>query len=296
MTPAQRAALGRQLLAYARLLRLHAPIGIWLLMWPTLWALWLAGEGRPDPRVFTVFVLGVILMRSAGCAINDFADRQVDPYVRRTRTRPLAAGEVSAAEALVLFVGLSLIALGLVLTMNRLTQGLALVGAVLAIVYPFMKRYIATPQAVLGMAFGWSVPMAFAAQTGTIPPLAWLLFCGVLLWAVVYDTMYAMVDREDDLKLGVKSAAILFGDADRTILAALHASLLLTLYLVGQRAGLGGWYLGGLAAAAASAGWQLWLIRRREPADCFRAFLNNHVYGAAVFAGILLHYTFAPLP
>lgn len=296
MTPAQRAALGRQLLAYARLLRLHAPIGIWLLMWPTLWALWLAGEGRPDPRVFTVFVLGVILMRSAGCAINDFADRQVDPYVRRTRTRPLAAGEISAAEALVLFVGLSLIALGLVLTMNRLTQGLALVGAVLAIVYPFMKRYIATPQAVLGMAFGWSVPMAFAAQTGTIPPLAWLLFCGVLLWAVVYDTMYAMVDREDDLKLGVKSAAILFGDADRTILAALHASLLLTLYLVGQRAGLGGWYLGGLAAAAASAGWQLWLIRRREPADCFRAFLNNHVYGAAVFAGILLHYTFAPLP
>lgn len=296
MTPAQRAALGRQLLAYARLLRLHAPIGIWLLMWPTLWALWLAGEGRPDPRVFTVFVLGVILMRSAGCAINDFADRQVDPHVRRTRTRPLAAGEISAAEALVLFVGLSLIALGLVLTMNRLTQGLALVGAVLAIVYPFMKRYIATPQAVLGMAFGWSVPMAFAAQTGTIPPLAWLLFCGVLLWAVVYDTMYAMVDREDDLKLGVKSAAILFGDADRTILAALHASLLLTLYLVGQRAGLGGWYLGGLAAAAASAGWQLWLIRRREPADCFRAFLNNHVYGAAVFAGILLHYTFAPLP
>ncbi len=295
MTPAQRAALGRQLLAYARLLRLHAPIGIWLLMWPTLWALWLAGEGRPDPQVFGVFVLGVILMRSAGCAINDFADRRVDPYVSRTRARPLAAGEVSAAEALVLFAGLSLIALGLVLTLNRLTQGLAVMGAVLAIVYPFMKRYIATPQAVLGMAFGWSVPMAFAAQTGGIPPLAWLLFCGVLLWAVVYDTMYAMVDREDDLKLGVKSAAILFGDADRTILAALHASLLLTLYLVGQRAGLGNWYLAGLAGAATSAGWQLWLIRHREPADCFRAFRNNHVYGGAVFAGILLHYTFTPL-
>lgn len=295
MTPAQRAALGRQLLAYARLLRLHAPIGIWLLMWPTLWALWLAGEGRPDPQVFGVFVLGVILMRSAGCAINDFADRRVDPYVSRTRARPLAAGEVSAAEALVLFAGLSLIALGLVLTLNRLTQGLAVMGAVLAVVYPFMKRYIATPQAVLGMAFGWSVPMAFAAQTGGIPPLAWLLFCGVLLWAVVYDTMYAMVDREDDLKLGVKSAAILFGDADRTILAALHASLLLTLYLVGQRAGLGNWYLAGLAGAATSAGWQLWLIRHREPADCFRAFRNNHVYGGAVFAGILLHYTFTPL-
>lgn len=294
MTPAQRAALGRQLLAYARLLRLHAPIGIWLLMWPTLWALWLAGEGRPDPQVFVVFVLGVILMRSAGCAINDFADRRVDPHVRRTRARPLASGEVSATEALVLFAGLSLIALGLVLTMNRLTQALALVGAVLAIVYPFMKRYIATPQAVLGMAFGWSVPMAFAAQTGGVPPLAWLLFCAVLLWAVIYDTMYAMVDREDDLTLGVKSTAILFGDADRTILAALHASLLFTLYLVGQRAGLGGWYLAGLAAAAASAGWQLWLIRRREPDDCFRAFLNNHVYGGAVFAGILLHHTFTP--
>ncbi len=294
MTPAQRAALGRQLLAYARLLRLHAPIGIWLLMWPTLWALWLAGEGRPDAQVFVVFVLGVILMRSAGCAINDFADRRVDPHVRRTRARPLASGEVSATEALVLFAGLSLIALGLVLTMNRLTQALALVGAVLAIVYPFMKRYIATPQAVLGMAFGWSVPMAFAAQTGGVPPLAWLLFCAVLLWAVIYDTMYAMVDREDDLTLGVKSAAILFGDADRTILAALHASLLFTLYLVGQRAGLGGWYLAGLAAAAASAGWQLWLIRRREPDDCFRAFLNNHVYGGAVFAGILLHHTFTP--
>lgn len=294
MTPAQRAALGRQLLAYARLLRLHAPIGIWLLMWPTLWALWLAGEGRPDPQVFVVFVLGVILMRSAGCAINDFADRRVDPHVRRTRARPLASGEVSATEALVLFAGLSLIALGLVLTMNRLTQALALVGAVLAIVYPFMKRYIATPQAVLGMAFGWSVPMAFAAQTGGVPPLAWLLFCAVLLWAVIYDTMYAMVDREDDLTLGVKSTAILFGDADRTILAALHASLLFTLYLVGQRAGLGGWYLAGLAAAAAAAGWQLWLIRRREPDDCFRAFLNNHVYGGAVFAGILLHHTFTP--
>lgn len=294
MTPTQRATLGRQLLAYARLLRLHAPIGIWLLMWPTLWALWLAGEGRPDAQVFVVFVLGVILMRSAGCAINDFADRRVDPHVRRTRARPLASGEVSATEALVLFAGLSLIALGLVLTMNRLTQALALVGAVLAIVYPFMKRYIATPQAVLGMAFGWSVPMAFAAQTGAVPPLAWLLFCAVLLWAVIYDTMYAMVDREDDITLGVKSAAILFGDADRTILAALHASLLFTLYLVGQRAGLGGWYLAGLAAAAAAAGWQLWLIRRREPDDCFRAFLNNHVYGGAVFAGILLHHTFTP--
>jgi 4-hydroxybenzoate polyprenyltransferase len=293
MNPAHRAALARQLLAYGRLIRLHAPIGTWLLMWPTLWALWLAGEGRPDPQVFVVFVLGVFLMRSAGCAINDFADRRVDPHVRRTRGRPLASGEVSATEALVLFAGLSLIALGLVLTMNRLTQALAVVGAVLAVVYPFMKRYIATPQAVLGMAFGWSVPMAFAAQTGAIPPLAWLLFCAVLLWAVVYDTMYAMVDRLDDLRLGVKSTAILFGDADRTILAALQVSLLFTLYLVGERAGLGGWYHVGLASAAGAALWQQWLIRDRHPQACFAAFQNNHLFGGAVFAGILLHYTFA---
>ena len=293
MTPPWLTALGRQLLAYARLLRLHAPIGIWLLLWPTLWALWLAGEGRPDPQVFTVFVLGVVLMRSAGCAINDFADRRVDPHVRRTRQRPIAAGQVSATEALVLFAGLSLIALGLVLTMNRLTQALAVVGALLAIVYPFTKRYLATPQFVLGVAFGWSVPMAFAAQTGTVPPLAWLLFCAVVLWAVVYDTMYAMVDREDDLKLGVKSAAILFGDADRAILATLQLTLLFTLYLVGERAALGGWYQLGLAFAGCSAVWQQWLIRERHPQGCFQAFLNNHVFGAAVFAGIVLSYTFA---
>jgi 4-hydroxybenzoate polyprenyltransferase len=287
--------LGRQLLAYLRLMRLHAPIGIWLLMWPTLWALWLAGEGRPSPNVFTVFVLGVVLMRSAGCVINDFADRRLDLHVRRTRTRPLAAGEVSAAEALVLFAGLSLIALGLVLTMNVLTQALALVGALLAVIYPFSKRYLATPQFVLGVAFGWSVPMSFAAQTNSVPPLAWLLFCAVILWAVVYDTMYAMVDREDDLQLGIKSTAILFGDADRALLGVLQAALLLTLYLVGERAGLGGWYLLGLLAAALSAGWQQWLIRDRHPQACFSAFQNNHVFGAAIFAGIMLDYTFAPL-
>jgi 4-hydroxybenzoate polyprenyltransferase len=279
---------------YALLMRLDRPIGTWLLMWPTLWALWLAGEGRPDPQVFVVFVLGVFLMRSAGCAINDFADRRVDPHVRRTRERPLASGEVSATEALVLFAGLSLIALGLVLTMNRLTQALAVVGAVLAVVYPFMKRYIATPQAVLGMAFGWSVPMAFAAQTGTIPPLAWLLFCAVLLWAVVYDTMYAMVDRDDDIKLGVRSTAILFGAADRRIIAALQGLVLLVLWLIGRQAGFGAWYLAGLAVAAGLSLWQQYLLRARRPEDCFRAFLNNHYFGMAIFIGILLDYTFAP--
>lgn len=296
MTPAQRAALGRQLLAYARLLRLHAPIGIWLLMWPTLWALWLAGEGRPDAQVFVVFVLGVILMRSAGCAINDFADRRVDPHVRRTRARPLASGEVSATEALVLFAGLSLIALGLVLTMNRLTQALALVGAVLAIVYPFMKRYIATPQAVLGMAFGWSVPMAFAAQTGGVPPLAWLLFCAVLLWAVIYDTMYAMVDRDDDLKIGVKSSAILFGPLDRHIIGVVQLLMLAGMVLVGQQAELGVWYYGGLVVGAGLFVWHQVLIHGRSREGCFQAFLHNNWFGLAVFCGLLLDYIYAVPP
>jgi 4-hydroxybenzoate polyprenyltransferase len=284
--------LARQAYAYARLMRLDRPIGIWLLMWPTLWALWIAGEGRPDPHVFIVFVVGVVLMRSAGCAINDFADRHVDGEVRRTRDRPLAVGEVSATEALLLFAGLSLIAFGLVLTLNRLTIWLAIAGAALAVVYPFAKRYIATPQIVLGAAFGWSVPMAFAAQTGELGRLPWLLFLCVLIWAVVYDTMYAMVDRQDDLRIGVKSTAILFGEADRMIIGALQLTLLVGLFLVGERAGLGGWYNAGLAVAGVLALYQQWLIRDRHPQSCFRAFLNNHPFGGAVFAGILLHYTF----
>ncbi|HUO82139.1 MAG TPA: 4-hydroxybenzoate octaprenyltransferase [Gammaproteobacteria bacterium] len=278
---------------YALLMRVDKPIGTMLLLWPALWALWLAGDGHPDPHVFTVIVLGVLLMRAAGCVINDFADRDIDPYVKRTRDRPLAAGRVSPAEALALFAALALIAVGLVLTLNRLTQLLAIGGGLLTVIYPFLKRLISVPQFVLGVAFGWSVPMVYAAQTGSVPPIAWLLFIAVVLWATAYDTIYAMVDRDDDLALGVKSTAILFADADRFVIAVIQLMLLLDLYLVGRLAGLGAWYLGGVAAAALSALYQQRLIRDRDPERCFRAFLNNNLLGAAVFSGILLDYTFA---
>jgi 4-hydroxybenzoate polyprenyltransferase len=289
--PARRLAI--QLREYALLMRLDRPIGILLLLWPTLWALWIAGAGRPDPQVFLVFVAGVVLMRSAGCVMNDFADRGIDPHVERTRDRPLARGTVSPLEALLLAAALGAIAFGLVLTMNRLTVLLALAGAVLTIAYPFLKRFTHLPQVWLGASFGWSVPMAFAAQTGSVPQLAWLMFIAVILWAMVYDTMYAMVDRDDDLKLGVRSTAILFGDADRHMIGAMQALLWIALWLVGRQAGLGGWYLAGLAFAASLSVRQQFLIRARRPEDCFRAFLNNNYYGMAVFIGILLHYTFA---
>lgn len=286
--------LAAQLREYALLMRLDRPIGILLLLWPTLWALWIAGAGRPDPHVFLVFVAGVVLMRSGGCVMNDFADREFDPHVERTRDRPLARGAVSPLEALLLASALGAIAFGLVLTLNRLTVLLALAGAMLTIAYPFLKRVTHLPQIWLGASFGWSVPMAFAAQTGTVPQLAWLMFIAVILWAVVYDTMYAMVDREDDLRLGIRSTAILFGDADRVLLGIMQALLLLALWLVGRQAGLGDWYVAGLAIAAGLSLWQQYLIRDRRPADCFRAFLNNNYYGMAVFIGILLHYTFTP--
>jgi 4-hydroxybenzoate polyprenyltransferase len=288
--PARRLAI--QLREYALLMRLDRPIGILLLLWPTLWALWIAGAGRPDPQVFLVFVAGVVLMRSAGCVMNDFADRGIDPHVERTRDRPLARGTVSPLEALLLAAALGAIAFALVLTMNRLTVLLALAGAVLTIAYPFLKRFTHLPQVWLGASFGWSVPMAFAAQTGAVPQLAWLMFIAVILWAMVYDTMYAMVDRDDDLKLGVRSTAILFGDADRHMIGAMQALLWIALWLVGRQAGLGGWYLAGLAFAAGLSARQQYLIRARRPEDCFRAFLNNNYYGMAVFIGILLHYTF----
>lgn len=277
---------------YALLMRLDRPIGTMLLLWPTLWALWVAGDGRPDPRVFAVFVIGVFLMRSAGCVINDFADRRFDPFVHRTRDRPIATGRVSPQEGLLLFAGLILIAAGLVLTMNRLTQLLALAGALLAIAYPFMKRLIAAPQFVLGMAFGWSVPMAFAAQTGEVPTVAWLMYFSVALWTTAYDTMYGMVDRSDDAKIGVKSTAILFADADRFWIGIMQLMTLLGLYLVGRTLEMGVWYRIGLFAAACSALYQQLLIRNRKPEDCFKAFLNNSTFGALVFAGILLDYTF----
>jgi len=281
---------------YLALMRLNKPIGIWLLLWPTLWALWIAGAGHPDPGVFTVFVVGVIVMRSAGCVLNDFADRNIDPYVERTRSRPIASGAVAPAEALTLFVALALIAIGLAAMLNRPAQVLAVVGAGLTLVYPFIKRFVSIPQFVLGAAFGWAVPMAFAAQTGGTPQLAWLVFGTALIWAVIYDTFYAMVDREDDLKVGVKSTAILFGDADLFVIGGLQLTMLFALLFIGSMAELGGWYYGSVALAVILMGYHQWLARERKPAACFHAFLNNHYIGMIVFIGIVLNYTFTPVP
>jgi 4-hydroxybenzoate polyprenyltransferase len=285
-------ALGRTLREYALLMRLHRPIGIWLLLWPALWGLWFAGEGRPDPRLLLLFVAGVVVTRSAGCVINDYADRDFDPGVARTKDRPIAAGRVSPAEALFLFVALGLVAVWIALQLDPFAQLFAVAGALLAVTYPWLKRVVHLPQFYLGVAFGWSIPMAFAAQTGAVPRLGWLLLVAVVLWAAVYDTMYAMVDREDDLRIGVKSTAIRFGEADRAIIAVMMAMMLLALWLAGREAGLGDWYRGGLAAAALLFLYELWLIRRREPARCFQAFNNNHYVGMVVFIGLALDYLY----
>lgn len=282
--------LAERLGHYWRLIRADRPIGIYLLLWPALWALWIAGEGRPDAWVVLIFVLGTALMRSAGCAINDYADREFDGQVARTTGRPLATGVIAPREALWVFAVLSLLAFGLVLTLNLLTIANAMVAVVLAAIYPFMKRHHHMPQAFLGVAFGWAVPMAFTALQGQIPPLAWVLFTATVLWALIYDTMYAMVDRDDDLKVGIKSTAILFGRHDRTIIGALQLLMLALLLWVGELAGLGGYYLGGLAVAAALFGYQQWLIRDREPKACFRAFLNNHYLGLWLFVALALDY------
>jgi 4-hydroxybenzoate polyprenyltransferase len=277
---------------YWRLMRLHRPIGIWLLLWPTLWALWIASAGRPDATVFAILVLGTIVVRSAGCVINDFVDRKIDPHVARTADRPLATGEVSPGEALLLFGALMLIALGLVLTLNALTVQFAVAGAVVTILYPFTKRFLSTPQFVLGVAFSWGVPMAFAATVGDVPRVGWLLFLSTVIWVVVYDTQYAMTDRPDDVKIGVRSTAILFGELDRTFIAGLQALFLASLVLVGRSAAMGSWYYGGLAAAGVFCLYQAFLIKERDVVQSFRAFLNNAWLGGAVFAGILLDYTF----
>lgn len=283
-------ALKERARQYALLMRLNKPIGIFLLLWPTLWALWIAGAGRPDAWVVTVFVLGVVLMRSAGCVINDYADRDIDRHVARTRERPITAGKVAPKEALLLFAVLCLLAFGLVLTMNPLTVKLSFIGVLLAVTYPFAKRYTHLPQVHLGAAFGWAVPMAYAAQTGAISNTGWLLFIATLLWATVYDTMYAMVDREDDMKIGVKSTAILFGELDRFIIGLLQLTFFAVLLIVGRQAHLGLLYYLGIAAAMGFALYHQYLIRTREPAQCFKAFLNNNWIGLAVFAGIVLHY------
>ncbi|OGT21147.1 MAG: 4-hydroxybenzoate polyprenyltransferase [Gammaproteobacteria bacterium RBG_16_57_12] len=272
------------------MMRLDKPIGLYLLLWPTLWALWVAGEGKPDLLVVMVFVAGVILMRSAGCVINDIADRRFDPHVERTRSRPLAAGVISTRQAVTLFIVLCILAFLPVLLLNRLTILLSLVAAVLAMIYPYMKRHTYLPQVFLGLAFGWAVPMAFAAQTDTVPPVAWLMLVATVLWAVAYDTMYAMVDREDDLKIGIKSTAILFGDADRGMIGILQVSMLLTLLLIGVQLELGRYYYAGVTVAAGLSAYQQYLIKDRELHRCFQAFKNNNWLGATVFAGLMLHY------
>ena len=292
---ARQVAWRRKLTLYAALVRLDKPIGIMLLLWPTLVALWLAAGGWPDPWVLTVFVLGVILMRSAGCAINDYADRHIDNKVARTRERPLTSGQISEKEALLVFATLSLAAFALVLTMNRLTIGMSVIGLLLAASYPFMKRYHYLPQVHLGAAFGWSAPMAYTAQANEVTAVTWLIFLATVLWATAYDTMYAMVDYEDDIKIGVKSTAILFGNQDRLIIGIIQLLLLLDMLIIGQRAGLSGFYYLGVSACAVLALWQQYLIRRREPAQCFRAFLNNNWFGLCWFAGVWLDYQFGGL-
>jgi 4-hydroxybenzoate polyprenyltransferase len=278
---------------YARLMRLDRPIGIWLLLWPTLWALWISSRGKPNPRIFIIFVAGTVLMRSAGCAVNDYADRSFDPHVARTKNRPLAAGRISPLEALVLFALLSMTALMLALQLNKSTLLLAVAGGFLAVSYPFVKRFLAVPQMYLGVTFGWGIPMAFMAQYEQVPRVAWLLLLANVLWVTVYDTIYAMVDRDDDLKIGVRSTAILFGDSDRHIIAVLQIMTLLSLYLVGGIIHMGYWYDAGLWAGAAFFVYQLWLIRTRDREACFRAFLNNNYFGMAVFIGMALEYQFA---
>jgi len=273
---------------YLVLTRMDRPIGALLLLWPTWWALWLAADDFPPGRLLAIFTLGVFAMRAAGCAINDFADRKLDPQVERTAGRPIASGRVSPREALAVFGSLLLFAFVLVLFTNRLTIELSFAGAALAAIYPFTKRWTYLPQVVLGAAFGWSIPMAFAAVSGTVPPLGWLLFIANILWSVVYDTEYAMVDREDDLKAGAKSTAILFGDADLPILAILMGTLLLAMVFVGQRAHLAWPYWLALLVAAGLFGWQLWLIRTRERLACLTAFRHNNWWGLTVWIGIVM--------
>lgn len=280
----------QRLKSYARLMRVDRPIGTYLVLWPTLWALWIAGEGHPDGMILLVFVIGTFLMRSAGCVINDFADRRIDPHVKRTKARPLAVGEVSSREALALFGVLCLGAFLLVLLMNRLTVMLACAGIVIAAIYPFMKRYTHWPQAFLGVAFAWGMPMAFAAQTGTVPDGVWIMLAANICWVIAYDTMYAMVDRDDDLKIGVKSTAILFGRYDRLIIGLFQVGFLALMAVAGRWFGLGLVYETGLAVAAGFGVYHQYLIRKRERDPCFKAFLNNHYLGMAIFVAIVLDF------
>lgn len=275
---------------YIELTRFNRPIGSYLLLWPTLWALWIASEGIPDLTLLAIFVLGVFLTRSAGCVINDFADRKIDAHVKRTSQRPLATGRIRSKEALSLFAVLMLLAFTLVLFTNNMTIVMSLGGLFLASLYPFMKRHTHLPQVVLGAAFGWAIPMAFTAVNESIPAIAWLIYIAKILWTVAYDTMYAMVDRDDDIKIGVKSTAILFGDLDKVIIGILQLITLLILFLVGRQLQMSSPYFIGLSIAAALFCYQQMLIKDRDRDLCFKAFLNNHYAGLAVFIGIFAHY------
>lgn len=280
---------------YVQLVRLDKPIGTLLLLWPTLIALWIAAQGWPDPEVLFIFITGVILMRSAGCAINDYADRHVDSKVKRTQHRPLTSGKISEKETLLIFAILSLSAFILVLFMNELTIWMSFVGILLAVSYPFMKRYHYLPQVHLGAAFGWSAPMAYTAQANEVTVVTWLIFLATVLWATAYDTMYAMVDYDDDIKIGVKSTAILFGNQDRLIIGIIQLLLILNLILIGHRAELSGFYYLGVTAASCFAAYQQYLIKDRKRELCFQAFLNNNWVGLVLFAGVFLDYQFADL-
>lgn len=273
--------------AYERLMRLDKPIGILLLLWPTLWALWIAGEGHPELIFIAIFTMGTILMRSAGCVMNDIADRKYDAHVARTQARPLATGEVSVKEAIMLAVLLSLIAFGLVLFLNQLTIKLSFCALFLAASYPLTKRFLAIPQAYLGIAFGFGVPMAFAALTGDVPAVAWLMLLANIFWAVAYDTEYAMVDRDDDLKIGIRSSAIFFGQRDVAIIMMCYAATLVIMSAVGYIVKVQWPYYIGIAVAGAIALYHYSLIKKREKAACFKAFLHNNWFGAAIFTGFL---------
>jgi 4-hydroxybenzoate polyprenyltransferase len=288
-TPSQH-PLKQKLQAYVHLMRADRPIGTYLLLWPTLWALWIASEGLPALDLLLIFCLGVFLTRSAGCVINDFADRHIDGHVKRTLNRPLPSGRVREREAIYLFCGLMLVSFLLVLMTNGMTILMSFGGLALAFIYPFMKRYTHLPQLVLGAAFGWAIPMAFTATQEALPLTAWLLYLAKLLWTVAYDTQYAMVDRDDDLKIGVKSTAVLFGRHDRLIIALLQLATLVVMLWVGQIEQLGLWYWLGLAGAATLFVYQQCLIRARERMPCFRAFLNNHYAELLVLLGLILEY------
>ncbi|ODU52397.1 MAG: 4-hydroxybenzoate polyprenyltransferase [Lysobacteraceae bacterium SCN 69-48] len=280
----------QRLRLYWKLVRADRPIGWLLLLWPTWWGLWIAAGGVPPLWPLLVFSLGVWLTRSAGCVINDYADRWLDGSVERTRHRPLATGEVSGREALAVFAVLMLVAFALVLTLNRLTIYMSVVGVLLAASYPYLKRYTYLPQVYLGMAFGWGIPMGFAALTGAVPPVAWVLYVANIFWATAYDTWYAMVDRDDDIRMGAKSTAILFGEMDLVAQGVLYACMFFALALVGRESGMGAWYWAGMGAALVLVAWEFGLARGRERAACFRAFLHNNWVGMALFAGIALDF------